>query len=96
MFKNFCCCNAAESDLYDGKSKNKIAVIFFPQFPWLYLYQMLDNVASCHCMQFQKKRIIQTQENDKKPHSAPDLGMLIPNLGCQFFLEKCGFASHWI
>ena len=30
MFKNFCRCNAAVSDLYDGKSKNKIAIIFFP------------------------------------------------------------------
>ena len=29
MFKNFCCCNAIISDLYDGKSKNKTAVIFF-------------------------------------------------------------------
>ena len=30
MFKNFCHCNAAISDLYNCKSKNKIAVIFFP------------------------------------------------------------------
>ena len=29
MFKNFCRCNAAVSDLYDVKSKNKIVVIFF-------------------------------------------------------------------
>ena len=29
MFKHFCYCNAAASDLYDIKSKNKIAVIFF-------------------------------------------------------------------
>ena len=29
MFKNFSRCNAAVSDLNDGKSKNKIAVIFF-------------------------------------------------------------------
>ena len=29
MFEKFCCCNAAVSDLYDSKSKNKIAVIFF-------------------------------------------------------------------
>ena len=29
MFKNVCHCNGAVSDLYDGKSKNKIAVIFF-------------------------------------------------------------------
>ena len=29
MFKNFCHCNVAVSDLCDSKSKNKIAVIFF-------------------------------------------------------------------
>ena len=29
MFKDFGRCNATVSDLYDGKSKNKIAVIFF-------------------------------------------------------------------
>ena len=29
MFKNFCRCNAAESDFYNSKSKNKIAVVFF-------------------------------------------------------------------
>ena len=29
MFKNFCHWNAAISDLYDGRSKNKIAVVFF-------------------------------------------------------------------
>ena len=33
MFKNVCRCNAAVSDLYDGKSKNKIAVIFFFLIP---------------------------------------------------------------
>ena len=30
MFKNFCCRNAVVSELYDDKSKNKIAVVFFP------------------------------------------------------------------
>ena len=29
MFKNFCRRNDAASDLYDGKSKNKTAVVFF-------------------------------------------------------------------
>ena len=29
MFKNFCCCSAAISDLYDRKSKN-CSHIFFP------------------------------------------------------------------
>ena len=33
MFKNFCRYNAAVSDFYDGKSKNKIAVVFFFLIP---------------------------------------------------------------
>ena len=33
MFKNFCRRNAAVSDLYDGKSKNKITVAFFFLIP---------------------------------------------------------------
>ena len=33
MFKNVCRCNTTVSDLYDGKSKNKIAVIFFFLIP---------------------------------------------------------------
>ena len=37
MFKHFCPCNAAVSDLYDSKSKNKIAVVFFSKFPWLFI-----------------------------------------------------------
>ena len=37
MFKHFCPCNVAVSDLYDSKSKNKIAVVFFSKFPWLFI-----------------------------------------------------------
>ena len=33
MFKNFCRCNVAVSDLYDGKIKNKIAVALFFLIP---------------------------------------------------------------
>ena len=33
---------------------------------------MLEIVASCHCKQFQGKIMIQTQENDEKPHIEPD------------------------
>ena len=33
-------------------------------------------VASYHCMQFQGKIIMQTQENGKKPHFGPNLGPL--------------------
>ena len=29
---------------------------------------MLDTVANYHCIQFQGKLMIQTQENDEKPH----------------------------
>ena len=44
---------------------------------------MLDIVASYHRMQFQGKRI-QTQENSKKLHFGPDLGLL----GRQFSFFK--------
>ena len=36
-------------------------------------------------MQFQEKRINQTQENDKKPHFGLGLGRLGTNVGCQLF-----------
>ena len=50
-----------------------------------YRYEMLDIVTSCHCIQFQGKLIIQTQENGKKPHFGPDLVLLGPNSGGQIF-----------
>ena len=35
---------------------------------------MLDIVVSYYWMQFQRKIMIQTKENGKKPHFGPDLG----------------------
>ena len=55
---------------------------------------MLEIVASYHCMQFEEKPMIQTQENDKKPHFGPNLGQLVPNLDRYFFFFKSGFFSH--
>ena len=49
---------------------------------------MLDIVARYHCMQFQGKSMIQTQENYKKSHFRPDLDPLGLNLGRQFFFSK--------
>ena len=57
-----------------------------------YLYYMLDIVASYHCMQFQGKLMIQTQENCEEPHFGPDLGLLDPNLGGDIFFQKSGFV----
>ena len=37
---------------------------------------MLD---SYHCMHFQEKLMIQTQENGQKTHFGPDLGLMGPN-----------------
>ena len=56
-------------------------------FGGFFHYQMLDIVASYHHMQFQGKRI-QTQENSKKLHFGPDLGLLGPNSGRQFSFFK--------
>ena len=49
---------------------------------------MLDIVASYHCIQFQGKRIIQTQENGEKRCFTPDLGPLDPSSGSQIFFMK--------
>ena len=37
--------------------------------------------------------MIQTQENGKKQHFGPDLGMLCPNSGQQIFLRKIGLRQ---
>ena len=49
---------------------------------------MLDIGKDYPCFQFQGKRMIQTQENGKKPNFGPDLGPLGPNLSCQNFFTK--------
>ena len=53
-----------------------------------YMYKMLDIVTSCHCIQFQGKLIIRTQENGKKPHFGPDLVLLGSNSGSQIFFKN--------
>ena len=42
---------------------------------------MVEIVASYHCMQFQGKLMIQTQENGEKAHFGSDLGPLDLNSG---------------
>ena len=66
-----------------------VAQIWCPKFLFcgFYLHWILDIVAS-NCMQFQGKRMIQPQENGKKPNFGPGLGPLGPNSGCHFFLKK--------
>ena len=55
----------------------RLAHIWAPKiFCRFYLKQMLEIVASYHCMQFQQKLMIQTQENGGKLHFEPDLGPL--------------------
>ena len=46
MFKNFCRCNAAVSDLYNNKSKNKIGHIFF----LIPMADILLNVTGIQCV----------------------------------------------
>ena len=48
---------------------------------------MLEIVGSYHCMQFQGKLMIQTQENGKKPDFRPDIGLLGPNSGREMFFK---------
>ena len=56
---------------------------------------MLENVAGFHRMQFQRKSMIQTQENSEKPHFVPDLGSLGPN---SFFgaAKRFFFSRIWL
>ena len=68
---------------FDPFGQNLDLKYFFREF---YLCQMLEVVASYHCIQFQEKLMIQTQENGKKLYFTPDLGPLGPNSGHQFFL----------
>ena len=49
---------------------------------------MLDLVASYHCTQCQGKLMIQTQEIGEKLHFGPDLGLLVPKSGREFFFSK--------
>ena len=46
---------------------------------------MISIIQSYHRVQFQGKRITQTQGNGEKPHFVPYLGLLGPNLGANFF-----------
>ena len=48
---------------------------------------MLDILATYTCMQLQGKLMIQIQENNKKPHFGPDLGLLGINLGHKIFFS---------
>ena len=62
-----------------------------------YLHQMLNIITSYHCMKFQGKRMIQTQENGEKPDFGPDLGPPIrPKIGppklLQYFHVSCDFV----
>ena len=43
-------------------------------------------------MQIQGKRMIQTQQNGKKPHFGSDLRPLGPNLGKQIFFKILALA----
>ena len=49
---------------------------------------MLEIVPSYPRIQFQGKRIIQTQKNDEKPHFGLDLGSFDPILTCHIFVIK--------
>ena len=59
-----------------------------------YLCLVLDIVASYHCMQFQGKCMIQTQENGETPIFGPDLGPLGKFGLSLFFLQESGFVSQ--
>ena len=47
----------------------------------------LDIVTSYHCKQF-KENVCSKLNKMEKSHFGPDLGLLGPNPGCQFFFKK--------
>ena len=49
---------------------------------------MLGTDASYNYMQFHRNLVMQTQENHKKPHLGPDLGLLGPRLDLNFFFKN--------
>ena len=57
-------------------------------FRGFYFHQMLNIVASYHCMQFQKKLMIQTQENGKKNSFWASFRPLAPKFGSRNFFLK--------
>ena len=63
-------------------------------FHGLYLYCILDIVASYHCMEFQGKLTNQTWENGKKPSFVTDFDTCGPNLGPKYFFIDSTSTSH--
>ena len=61
-----------------------------PQFFCVFFF--LLNVI--HCMQLQGKRMIQTQENSKKPHFGLILAQRAPIRATKFSIQKSDFVSH--
>ena len=54
-------------------------------FRGFYFHLMLDIVANYHCLQFQGKYMIQTEENGEETHFGPDFRPIGPNSGRQVF-----------
>ena len=69
-------------------AKNLISGPILACFAEIWVPKSLDIVVSYHHSQFQGKRMTQTQETGEKPRFGPDLGILGPNWGGQFFFLK--------
>ena len=75
-----------------------LAKIWIPKFFFI-------SVSSSGCLSlwqaiivcnFKENQSSKLKKNGKKPHHfGPNLSPLGPNLGCQFFLKKSGFISHY-
>ena len=53
---------------------------------------MLEIVASSHCMQFQGKLMIKTQENGGKPHFGPNYARLAQILAAKLFFKNLALS----
>ena len=67
-------------------------------FRGYFLYYLSVVAANYHRMQFQRKRMIHTQENSKKPHFGPDLIPLDTNSPKHFslILIVLGFCLSYV
>ena len=66
-------------------AKNLISASTLARFLWVLSLLGIDIVISYHCIQFQVKPKIQSQENSQKPHLGHNLGSLGPNWSKFFY-----------
>ena len=82
------------SQIWENRERKNFGPDFHPFWPifgppnffqTFYFYQMLNAVASYHCMKFQGKLMNQTWKNSKKLAFKPDFDPFLPKYGPNIF-----------